>query len=77
MMFCQELCLKLHTEPLANQSQNRDFLVVGQKAVGVLNAAHIPVRATSGAISFITGTYHDSGNCQGIETKCEAETHTI
>jgi hypothetical protein len=40
MMFCQELCLKLHTEPLANQSQNRDFLVIGQKAVGSERRAH-------------------------------------
>ena len=62
---------------LTNQSQNRGFLVRSQKFVDVIDVLSIPVRATSGAISFITGTYHDRGGCQQIETIHKVETHTI
>ena len=47
----------------ANQSRSRDFLNISQKSVDVLDVVSIPVRATSGAISFITGTYHNRVSC--------------
>ena len=79
MLFCQDVCLGLHTETRrwTDQSQNRDSLITNQKTVSVLDVAHAPVRATSGAISFMTGTYQDSGNCQLIGTKYGAGSHTI
>ena len=60
-----------------NQSQNRDFLAIGQRMVNALGVVRIPVSATSGAISFMTGTYHNGGNRQRIETKYGAESDTI
>ena len=66
-----------YTQLLTNQSQNRDFLVIGQKVTGVMDVLFIPVRAASGAISFITGTYHNPGSCQYVETINEAEARTI
>jgi len=69
--------LYTETRPWTDQSQNRDFLFIDQKMVSVLDVAHAPVRATSGAISFMTGTYQDRDNCQHIGTRYEAETHTM
>jgi hypothetical protein len=66
-----------HWQPMTNQSRNRDFLVKSQDLIGVMNVVRVPVRATSGAISFITGTYHDRQNPQRIEIIYEAETHTM
>ena len=42
-----------------------------------MDVLFIPVRAASGAISFITGTYHNPGSCQYVETINEAEARTI
>lgn len=66
-----------YSQVLTNRSQNRGFLVRSQDSVDVINGLSIPVRATSGAISFITGTYRDRGGYQRIKTIHEAETGTI
>lgn len=43
----------------------------------VRGVVRIPVRATSGAISFATGIYNGGGNCQRIWVINEAGSHTI
>jgi hypothetical protein len=62
---------------LSNQNQNHGFLIVGQRSADFLDIINIPVRAISGAISFITGTYSDYGDPQRVELINEAERHTI